>query len=380
MKLHARSLLTAVLATGLLFGAACGDDSDASTSTPDSTSSATSTSSGDWSAAPNTAAAAEQAKDFQTYGMPDDWANYGQSIAKFCEKNGFTCKRTDTDMSSAEEIQKFDAEQGNPIAVMADIGIIYGPIAEKQSVVPGYLPPNAEKVPAAFKSASGGWVGTFVGVPAFVVNTDVVKNVPRTWDDLLKPEYKGLIASPGDPRKSGTAATTFIAWAYAHGGDEKNLQPGIDFAKQILPQYSSAEGSIEVIEKGEVGIWLRYDFNAIAAAEALKAKGIGAEVVIPGVSIYAPSALMLNKYNTGKSDLAKMFADWVLSDEGQTVFAEFGARPVRYVLGDLQLPDSAKAKWLPDDQYAQVKQVGDWSAIDAATIAEVWETQVLAGS
>jgi putative spermidine/putrescine transport system substrate-binding protein len=59
-----------------------------------------------WDSPPDLARAAEQAKDFQTYGMPDDWANYGGVFAAFAEKYGFVLGRTDTDMTSMEEITK----------------------------------------------------------------------------------------------------------------------------------------------------------------------------------------------------------------------------------------------------------------------------------
>ena len=88
---------------------------------------------------------------------------------------------------------------------------------------------------------------------------------------------------------------------------------------------------------------------------------------------------MINKYNTAKMDVAKLFLDYVLTDDAQTAFAKFGARPIRSVLGDLKLPDDAKAKWLPDDQYKDVKQVKDWSKVDAKKIAETWDSQVLGG-
>jgi putative spermidine/putrescine transport system substrate-binding protein len=336
---------------------------------------------GDWKSAPDPARAKAQAAEIITYGMPDDWANYGESIQAFCKKIGADgCKHTDTDMSSNEEITRFDAEKNNPTSFFADIGLLYGPVAEKKGVVPPYLPPNAAKLPDGFKAKDGGWVATFVGVPGFVVNTDVIKDVPKTWDDLLKPDYKGKIGM-GDPRKSGTAATTFLAWAFAHGGDETNLQPGIDFAKKLLPNIKGvAEGNDDTLEKGEIPIQIKYDFNLNAKANNMKKKGVNTQVVIPGVSVYAPSGLMLNKYNTARMDVQKMFLDWVLSDEGQTVFAKFGARPARYVAGDLKLPDDAKTKWLPDDLYKDVKQVKDWSKVDPAKIADIWDNQVLAGS
>jgi putative spermidine/putrescine transport system substrate-binding protein len=330
-----------------------------------------------WDSPPDLARAAEQARDFQTYGMPDDWANYGGVLKAFAEKYGFELTRTDTDMTSMEEITKYDAEKANPVAVSSDIGLIYGPIAEEVGVVPPYLPPSAQTLPAGLKGTNGGWVATFTGVPAIIVNTDVIPTVPQTWDDLLAEEFTGKIGIR-DPRTAGEGAVAFLAWAYANGGDENNLAPGIEFARTLLPQFAPKEGLPE-LEKGEIPVAIKYDFNALAWSVAAKEKGVNTTVVIPEVSVYGPSALMINKYNTAKADLAKLLLDFVLTDEAQTAFAEFGARPIRYVLGDLELPDTAKAKWLPDADYLGVKQVQDWSRVDANLIAETWDTEVLDG-
>lgn len=333
----------------------------------------------DWTAPPDIAKAKEQAaQGMITYGLPDDWANYGESLKQFCAHHQFTsCNHTDTDMSSNEEITRYDAEKNAPAAVFSDIGIAFGAVAEAKGVLPSYLPPNAQSLPAGWKAATGGWVATFVGVPSIIVNTDVVKNVPQSWDDLLKPEYEGLIGV-ADPATSGTGGATFIAWAFAHGGDENNLAPGVEFAKRLLPNLAGPNGNDANLEKGEIPIQVRYDFLGVAAATALKAKGVNVSVIIPSGSIYAPAAMMVNKYNTAQMDLAKLYMDWVLSDQGQTLFAKFGARPARYVLGDLKLDDSAKANWLPDAAYAEVKTVKDWSKVDPAKIADVWKNQVLA--
>lgn len=343
-----------------------------------SCSSGSTTKADDWTTAPDVERAKEQVKEFITYGMPDDWANYGEVRQRFAEKYGFEFQHEDTDMSSLEEITKFDAEKNNPKAMMADIGMLYGPLAEKRGVVPNYLPPNASVLPAGFKASTGGWVATFVGVPAIVVNTDVVQNVPRTWADLAKAEYAGKVGAI-DPTTSGTAATTFLSWVYASGGDETNMAPGVDLAKKIVANFAAVEGNAQTLEKGEVPIQIKYDYNCNAAAASVKEKGINAEVIIPGVSIYAPSALMLNKYHTAKMDAAKLFMEYVLSDEGQEIFAKFGARPIRYVIGDLNLPDSAKANWLAESQYAQVKQVNDWTKVDPETLGKFWKEQVLEG-
>ena len=334
----------------------------------------------DWASEPDMAKAAEQAKEIITYGMPDDWANYGEVIKAFQASLGVTDgKHTDTDMSSLEEITKFDAEKANPIATFADIGMTFGPIATDKGVTPNYLPPLAADLPEGYAGANGGWVATYAGVPALVVNVDAAPSIPATWADLLAPEWKGKVGSPGDPRTSGTAQTTFLAWNYANGGDAENYEPGIEFAKQIIQQYNAADSSIDLMEKGEIAAWMRYDFNCQAAVNALKEKGINAQVVIPGVSIYAPSALMANKYNCTSVDSAKAFLDFVLGDEAAAAFARFGARPIRYVLGKQELPEEAKANWLPEEQYKDVVVIENFTGISAESIASIWDDEVLGG-
>src|SRR2546422_10703855 len=95
-------------------------------------------------------------------------------------------------MPSKEEITRFDAEKNKPVAVFSDIGIAFGPVAEARAVLPPYLPPNAKYLPAGLKAKTGGWGATFVGVPSIIVNTDGVKNPPKTWDDLRNAQYHGL--------------------------------------------------------------------------------------------------------------------------------------------------------------------------------------------
>ncbi len=335
-----------------------------------------------WETEPDPALAAEQAQEIITYGMPDDWANYGEVFTGFQQSLGISDgKHTDTDMSSLEEITKFDAEKANPIAMFADIGMLWGKVASERGVVPPYLPPSAEALPEGYKGADGGWVASFAGVPAYVVNVDALggAEIPLTWEDLLREDLKGKVGSSGDPRSSGTSQTTFLAWAYAYGGDAANLAPGIEYARKIIQQYNAAEATVDLLEKGEIALWMRYDFNCEAAVADLKAKGINAQTVIPGISIYAPSAMMVNRYNTARKDAGQLFMEYLLSDEAAVAFARFGARPIRYVLGQQELPEEARAGWLPDEAYKDVVVVEDFTAIDANAIATAWDEEILGG-
>jgi putative spermidine/putrescine transport system substrate-binding protein len=246
-------------------------------------------------------------------------------------------------------------------------------------VLAPYKPAGSDKLDATLKGANGGWVATFVGVPGYVVNVDFLTSkgiaTPATWADLGKPDYKGLVGF-GKPGSSGTATMAFVAMNLAAGGTLDDFAKGVELGKAILANLASSEGNADSFEKGEVPIQIKYDFNLIALANSMKDKNVNAKVVIPtDGSIYAPSAIIANKYDTAHEDATKLFLDWILSDEGQTIFAKFGARPIRSVTGDLTVPADAKTLWLPDDQYAAVKQV-DTSKIDIDKIKDIWVNQV----
>jgi putative spermidine/putrescine transport system substrate-binding protein len=339
----------------------------------------------DWTKPADAEAAKSEGATLTTYGMPNDWANYGDVISAFCAKYAIAgCDHVDTDMTSAEEIQRYDAEKNNPVAIFSDIGLAYGPIASDKGVVPPFLPPGAAQLPDSLKAVSGkgGWVATFVGVPSILVNLDALKakgiEPPTDWADLAKPEYKGLVGVR-PPGKAGEGDAFFMALVSTTGGSWGNFDSGIALAKKIAPNLAAQPGNAELAEKGEIPILIKYDFNNIAIAQTLRAKGIDVEVFIPpSGSVYAPSGMMVNGYNTKQMDVAKLFMDFVLTPDAQTIFAKFGARPIMYVLGKLDLPAEAKASWLPDDQYAKVQQI-DFTKVSPAQIDTIWTEQVATG-
>ena len=109
-----------------------------------------------WAYRARQGAAKEQAQEIITYGIPDDWANYGDVFKGFQASLGVTDgKHTDTDMSSLEEITKFDAEKANPIAMFADIGMLWGKVANQRNVVRPICPRRPSKLPTGYKGVPG---------------------------------------------------------------------------------------------------------------------------------------------------------------------------------------------------------------------------------
>jgi putative spermidine/putrescine transport system substrate-binding protein len=314
-----------------------------------------------------------------SYGMPDSWTNFGEIFANFTTlygAPGTPLTHTDTDMSSAEEISKMDAEKNNPVADIGDIGILFGPIAVNTGVAECYKATVWDSIPDYAKDPNGCWTGWYQGTISFAVNPDATGGfIPQTWEDLKNPALAGKVAI-SDPIAAAQGQFAVLAAAFAHGGDETNIQPGIDFFQQLndTGNLSPLAPTQANLEKGEIGVGIVWDYIALPMRDELA--GVAPiEVVIPSDgTTSSPYVALLNTYGAHKN-AAKLLLEYVLSDEGQIIQAKKYARPIR---DDVVLPPDIAAAFPPPEAYAAVKPVNDW--VQAATIgpslAESWTIPV----
>jgi putative spermidine/putrescine transport system substrate-binding protein len=315
---------------------------------------------------------------FQTYGMPKD-AVWGPVIEGFCKKQG--CTHVDTDMGSGEAITKFLAERGKPVAYATEAGMAFARVAVERGAALAYKNQSWDKIPAWAKDADGAWFAVYVGVPTLLVNPARVKGVPRSWADLVRPEYKADYQKTfaiKDPRTSGTALATVMAVNAARGGSLSNLAPGVAYFKQLreLGVLSPVKVSDSNIQKGEIPITVKYDHENLVLKDTLKSE-VNLQIVVPqDGTMYTPSVVIVNRY-APKPELARAFADFVASDEGQILIARAYPRPIRYIAGNLTVPADVKARWLPDDAYTgRVKDVHDWDRFNMADFVKLWTSEV----
>lgn len=358
----------------IILAAACGTSTAPPPSTGGGTSAAPSQDAAAIIADLETKAKAEGA--LNSYGMPPDWTNFGEIWDGFLPKYNLT--HTDTDMSSAEEIQKFDAEKNNPVADIGDIGIQFGPVAVSAGAVGSYKPTRWDKIPDYAKDPDGNWMCWYTGTISFAVNTALVKNVPKSWADLLKPEYKGQVAI-SDPRNAAQGSMTVLAAALANGGDETNIDPGLQYFDKLnqAGNFTAVAPSKANVEKGEAPIAILWDYNALPMRDDLAAQSpaVPIEVVIPSDgSTQAPYCHIINKY-AAHPNAAKLFREYILTDEVQVLQARKYARPL---VEGVEIPADIAAKFPPAEQYAAVKPIKDWkAAADAiARLATEWTIEV----
>ena len=279
----------------------------------------------------------EKAKEegkLASLGMPDTWANWVETWEDIESKYGI--KHNDTDMSSAEEVAKFDAEKNNATADIGDVGISFGPIA-------------------------------------IITDKTKVDKAPQTWEDLKNGNYKVCV---GDVTKATQAQNAVLSAAYAFGGDESNLQPGIDFFAELAKNgriSSISDAKPANLEKGEIEVAFLWDFNALNYADQIDRDRFEI-TILDEASVMSGYATIINKY--GKNPhAAKLAREYILSDEGQENLAKGYARPIRNV----ELSEDVKSKLLDDSEYKNVITISDYEAWEksAAELPQKWQQEVL---
>lgn len=314
-------------------------------------------------------AAAQKEGVLVSYGLPDDWVNYG-ALRKIME-NKYGIKTMDTDMGSGEIISALKAERNAPVADITDLGFNFATVVTDEKISAAYKNAHWDEIPSYAKEASGLWAAAYWGAFAFTVNTDIVKNIPRTWDDLLKPEYKNMVTMK-DPRESGTANMMVLAAAFAHGGSEKNVQPGLDFFKKLKAagNIRPVSPSTSAIQKGEAPIALFWDFDGLSRKYSLPMPSL--RVVIPQDGTVAGMYIQFMTVGAPHPNAAKLMLETEYSDEGQIEYAKGFVHPIRK---SVKLPADLASKFPPDSDYAAVHFVNDATALGVAAeaIAKGWD-------
>ena len=285
------------------------------------------------------------------YNCPPEWADWGTQLNAIKSKVGVTVPPDNK--NSGQSLAQLVAEKASPVADVTYLGVTFGIQARKEGVVTPYKPAAWNDIPAGLKDADGNWFTIHSGTLGFMVNVDALKGkpIPKTWADLLKPEYKGLIGYL-DPSSVFVGYVGAVAINQARGGTLDNFGPAIDYFKALMKNEPIVpkQTSYARVLSGEIAILLDYDFNAYRAKYKDKAN---VEFVIPAEgSLVVPYVMSL--VNKGPNQVnGKKVLDFVLSDEGQAIWANAYLRPVRASA----IPKEVQARFLPASEYAKAKTV-----------------------
>ena len=295
-----------------------------------------------------------------TIALPDSWCNYREALDTFKERTGIELNELNPDAGSADELTAIEANKDNPgpqAPDVIDVGLSFGPEAKEKGLIRAYKVATWDDIPATAKDADGFWYGDYYGVPAFEVNTAVVKKVPADWKDLTSADYKDMIALAGDPRASNQAIQTVYASALANGGSLDDAQPGLDFWKSVVTagNFVPTIANAGTIAQGETPITVRWTYNALANRDEAAAAGGDAkiEVVVPASGRFAGVYVQAISAFAPHPNAAELWMDFLYSDEGQNIWLKGYCHPIRYekLVADGKVPQEQLDK-LPDVEGA----------------------------
>lgn len=301
------------------------------------------------------------------------WANWNAQFNAFKQRYP-GIELVYNDLGSAATVVALDKSRNRPQADTAYYFAASALDAVAKDVVTGFEPVNYDKLPDTLKEKDAKWFTVHTLNIAFLVNKKLVKNVPETWADLLKPEYKGGIVYQ-DPRSTGQGQVIVFAANFAHNGDMDNVKPGIDYLGELQKTGNVLRtvGTTPYAQflKGEIPIWIGYENDGLKA-KLVDGMGDDIAVVIPKEgSAAAPYAISLVK-NGPNPNAGKLWLNYIMTDKGQITFAEGYVRPS---VPGIKLPESVADK-LQDAPQIKPIEIAKATA-KKAEIDKEWATAVL---
>lgn len=239
-------------------------------------------------------------------------------------------------MSSGEALARVQAEKDNPQFDIWWGGPIDSFVAAKgEGLLEPYDSPNYANLidPVKMKDVDNYWVGIYVGTLGFATNTDWLAanpgvEPPKSWDDLLKPEFKGQVMV-AHPSSSGTSYTA-LATVLQIRGEEAGWEYLKKYAGQMAQYTKSGAAPAKFVGQGEAAVAIVFSHDIVNEIENNKMplvltfpeEGTGYE--IGGMGLIKGAKHM---------QAAKLWFDWALTPEAQALGPTYAAYQAPTVKG-----------------------------------------------
>jgi len=325
MKRTTRNAALVISVVAISLGAAaCGGPPDKKDS-DSTTKAASATSAKDLGGMKALVEAAQKEGELNVIALPPTWANYGEIIKAFGKKYDIKVNSAQPDAASQDEINAANTLKGTKRAPdVFDLGQSVA-LANTKMFAP-YKVATFDSIPEEFKDANGTWVNDYGGYMSIGFDTKKVPEV-TSLNDLLGAKYKGKVALNGDPTQAGAAFSGVVMASVANGGSADDIAPGVNFFQKLKKagNFLPVDPTPATIESGQTPVVIDWDYTN--AAETAKLPSW--KVVVPeGAAVGGYYYQAINK-DAPHPAAARLWQEFLYSDEGQNLFLGGGARPVR---------------------------------------------------
>lgn len=334
----------------------------------------TATSLADFGTLADLEAAAKAEGALNVIALPRDWANYGAIIDLFKSRYPeITVNEQSPDVSSAEEIQAAKTNAGLDTAPDTfDLGLAVT-LANVDLFAP-YKVATWADIPDALKHPDGKFVGDYGGYMSIGYDSEKYP-APATLQDLLKPEYKGAVAINGDPTQAGAAFAAVGLATLQNGGTLDDFTAGIDFFTDLQKAGNliKVDVTTATVANGETPVVFDWDYlNATHVTDRPSWKTV--VFTDKGYAGYYNQAINADAPHPAA---ARLWQEFLYTDEVQNLFLAGGARPVRMeAMTKAGTIDSALAAALPAPPTETFVPTEAQSAAAGTLLGEKWAAAV----
>lgn len=192
-------------------------------------------------------------------------------------------------------------------------------LLEDASLVADYRPKEAAAWPEVLRDKNGHWTALNLFYWTAAVNTNVVKpeDVPKTYEDLLNPRWKGQIAWTYDLTPGGPPG--FIYNVLTTMGQEKGMAYLRAFSKQEPVVIPAAQRVVlDKVVSGEypLAVMILNYHATISIGQGAPVKWLKMEPLLQSMSLVSIVK------DAPHLAAARLFTEFMLSDEGQKVMAD----------------------------------------------------------
>ena len=244
-----------------------------------------------------------------------------QILGKFEERYPFT--NTDYYRARGEDVIRksmTEAQTGQHFVDVFETEAFEVYRLQQAGLLQPYVAPESAAFPSDAKDPAGYWTVDRINTVVISYNTDLVDpaDVPITWEDLLDSKWKGKIGVEANDVE--LFADMVSEWGeektYAYWEGIAALEPGIVDGHTVLAELVSA---------GEFAISPTLFGYRV---EKLKAKGAPIEWVRTD-PVIAYTQLLAMAADAPHPATARLFINWLLSEEGQNAYRQVGRIPSR---------------------------------------------------
>lgn len=237
-------------------------------------------------------------------------------------------------MGTGDCVARIEAEANNPQADVMWGGMNYGVYKQNPDLWEEYVSKNDENVDENYRNDTGYFTNYILsGSGAFIKNDKLLKELGvdvNSYEDLLQPELKGKIAM-GDPTASSSAWAELTNMLLVKGGYDTD--EAWDYVQKFIDNLdgkiiSSSSQVYKGVIDGEYAVGVSYEDPVVQAIIDNKENpDVEISMVYPEEgAVWLPAASAIIK-GASNMDNAKLFLDFLQSDECQEIISKLTVRP-----------------------------------------------------